>query len=308
MLVVADVDLGLGLAGDHGLGARDVGDLVEHRPAGAVGGARGILRVAWSGPRSMTCCTVWAYASTSSPRSLGAGGCRDMRPQYLRWWSWPSPADPVGRERSGARASPRPRRARGPAGGGRRRALTGALAPLELADPGPLVRWGVPLVSSVSTLASAATVGLLGLAAFLAPERTHTAASGHRHPVCRHGRHRVGARRAARGGADLRRPRGHPADQRRACSTSSCRSPGPSRRRGCCSSAPSSPSWSRCRPGWRPAARRWPGWPCSPWWRSSSSRSPGTRRAPRATRTPSTRSACTCSASSSGPGASSRSS
>ena len=53
-------------------------------------------------------------------------------------------------------------------------ALTGATAPLELADPGPLVRWGVPLVSAVSTLASAATVGLLGLAAFLAPERTTT--------------------------------------------------------------------------------------------------------------------------------------
>ena len=46
--------------------------------------------------------------------------------------------------------------------------------PSALADPGPLVRWGVPLVSAVSTLASAATVGLLGLAAFLAPERTHT--------------------------------------------------------------------------------------------------------------------------------------
>ena len=46
--------------------------------------------------------------------------------------------------------------------------------PLALADPGPLVRWGVPLASAVSTLASAATVGLLGLAAFLAPERTRT--------------------------------------------------------------------------------------------------------------------------------------
>ena len=52
--------------------------------------------------------------------------------------------------------------------------LTGATAPLELADPGALVRWGVPIASAVSTLASAATVGLLGLAAFLAPERTHT--------------------------------------------------------------------------------------------------------------------------------------
>ena len=52
--------------------------------------------------------------------------------------------------------------------------ITGAVAPLALADPGPVVRWGVPLVSSISTLASAATVGLLGLAAFLAPERTRT--------------------------------------------------------------------------------------------------------------------------------------
>ncbi|GAA4410859.1 cytochrome c oxidase assembly protein [Fodinibacter luteus] len=53
-------------------------------------------------------------------------------------------------------------------------ALTGAAAPLELADPGPLVRWGVPVVSTVSTLAASATVGLLGLAAFLVPERTRT--------------------------------------------------------------------------------------------------------------------------------------
>jgi cytochrome c oxidase assembly factor CtaG/putative copper export protein len=52
--------------------------------------------------------------------------------------------------------------------------LTGATAPLDLADPGPFVRWGVPLVSTVSTLAASATVGLLGLAAFLAPERART--------------------------------------------------------------------------------------------------------------------------------------
>ena len=52
--------------------------------------------------------------------------------------------------------------------------LTGAVAPLALADPGPLVRWGVPLVSTLSTLAASAAVGLLGLAAFLAPERTRT--------------------------------------------------------------------------------------------------------------------------------------
>ena len=53
-------------------------------------------------------------------------------------------------------------------------ALTGAASALDLADPGPLVRWGLPLVSSVSTLAASATVGLLGLAAFLVPERTST--------------------------------------------------------------------------------------------------------------------------------------
>ena len=52
--------------------------------------------------------------------------------------------------------------------------LTDATAPLDLADPGPLVRWGAPLVSTVSTLAASATVGLLGLAAFLAPERART--------------------------------------------------------------------------------------------------------------------------------------
>ncbi len=52
--------------------------------------------------------------------------------------------------------------------------LTGAVAPLDLADPGPVVRWGLPLVSTVATLAASATVGLLGLAAFLVPERTTT--------------------------------------------------------------------------------------------------------------------------------------
>jgi cytochrome c oxidase assembly factor CtaG/putative copper export protein len=50
----------------------------------------------------------------------------------------------------------------------------GAASALDLADPGPLVRWGLPLVSAVSTLAASATVGLLGLAAFLVPERSST--------------------------------------------------------------------------------------------------------------------------------------
>ena len=53
-------------------------------------------------------------------------------------------------------------------------ALTGAAVALDLADPGPLVRWGLPLVSTVATLAASGTVGLLGLAAFLVPERTST--------------------------------------------------------------------------------------------------------------------------------------
>ncbi|MDN5933549.1 MAG: hypothetical protein L0I24_21200, partial [Pseudonocardia sp.] len=53
-------------------------------------------------------------------------------------------------------------------------AVTGAVAPLDLGDPGPLVRWGVPIVSTISTLAASATVGLLGRAAFLMPERSRT--------------------------------------------------------------------------------------------------------------------------------------
>ncbi len=52
--------------------------------------------------------------------------------------------------------------------------ITGALAPLALSDPGPLVRWGVPVASMVGTIASSATVGLLILAAFVVPERTST--------------------------------------------------------------------------------------------------------------------------------------
>ena len=49
--------------------------------------------------------------------------------------------------------------------------LTGAAAALALADPGPLVRWGLPLVSTVPTLAASATVGQLGLAAVHVPAR-----------------------------------------------------------------------------------------------------------------------------------------
>ncbi len=52
--------------------------------------------------------------------------------------------------------------------------LTGASAPLVIGDPGPVVRWGLPLVQVVRDLSAAATVGLLGLAAFLVPETTRT--------------------------------------------------------------------------------------------------------------------------------------
>ncbi|MBM6401628.1 cytochrome c oxidase assembly protein [Phycicoccus sonneratiae] len=52
--------------------------------------------------------------------------------------------------------------------------LTGAVAPLALADAGPFVRWMVPVTDAVAVLASVTTVGLLGLAAFLVPERAST--------------------------------------------------------------------------------------------------------------------------------------
>ncbi|MBR7744187.1 bifunctional copper resistance protein CopD/cytochrome c oxidase assembly protein [Phycicoccus sp. BSK3Z-2] len=52
--------------------------------------------------------------------------------------------------------------------------VTGAVDPLALADPGPVVRWGVPVVDAVAILASVTVVGLLGLAAFVVPERRST--------------------------------------------------------------------------------------------------------------------------------------
>lgn len=50
----------------------------------------------------------------------------------------------------------------------------GAAEALPLLDPGPLVRWGVLVARTVMDLASATTVGLLVLAAFLTPETTRT--------------------------------------------------------------------------------------------------------------------------------------
>lgn len=52
--------------------------------------------------------------------------------------------------------------------------LAGITAVPELGDPGPAVRWGLPLVSAAAILTACATLGLLVLAAFLTPERAHT--------------------------------------------------------------------------------------------------------------------------------------
>ncbi|ROR96814.1 putative copper resistance protein D [Salana multivorans] len=48
-------------------------------------------------------------------------------------------------------------------------ALTGAATPTLLADPGPLVRWGLPVVDLVVELAAATTVGALVLCAVILP-------------------------------------------------------------------------------------------------------------------------------------------
>lgn len=52
--------------------------------------------------------------------------------------------------------------------------IGGAAVAPALGDPGPLVRWGALLARVIHDLAAAATVGLLVLAAFLAPETTRT--------------------------------------------------------------------------------------------------------------------------------------
>ena len=45
-------------------------------------------------------------------------------------------------------------------------AVTGAANPLSIADPGPLVRWGLPVVRAVTDLATAVTIGALCMAVF----------------------------------------------------------------------------------------------------------------------------------------------
>lgn len=52
--------------------------------------------------------------------------------------------------------------------------LSGALTPLALGDPGPVVRLGLPVLRVLHDLAAASTIGLLLVAAFLAPEARDT--------------------------------------------------------------------------------------------------------------------------------------
>jgi putative copper resistance protein D len=61
-------------------------------------------------------------------------------------------------------------------------AVTGAAAPDPLADPGPLVRWGLPAVRAVADLAAAVTVGLLVLAAVALPTRVRDGGPRLAHP------------------------------------------------------------------------------------------------------------------------------
>lgn len=51
----------------------------------------------------------------------------------------------------------------------------GGAAPLELGDPGPFVRWSLPVLRVVHDAAAAVTVGALVVGAFLVPETTRTA-------------------------------------------------------------------------------------------------------------------------------------
>lgn len=50
----------------------------------------------------------------------------------------------------------------------------GELRPLPLGDPGVLVRVGLPVVTVVTNITAAATIGFLGLASFVIPDRTTT--------------------------------------------------------------------------------------------------------------------------------------
>ncbi len=52
--------------------------------------------------------------------------------------------------------------------------VTAAFSPYAVADPGAVVRWGLPLAEVVRDVSMSAAIGLLGLAAFIVPERSRT--------------------------------------------------------------------------------------------------------------------------------------
>lgn len=67
-------------------------------------------------------------------------------------------------------------------------AFTGATTPTLLADPGALVRWGLPVVGLVVNLASAVTIGSLVLCAVVLPRESRPAAPGRSRPAAERGR------------------------------------------------------------------------------------------------------------------------
>ncbi|MPV88013.1 copper resistance protein CopD, partial [Georgenia ruanii] len=68
--------------------------------------------------------------------------------------------------------------------------LTGAAAPLPLFDPGPLVRWGLPVVTVLTHAAAAVTLGAFALCAVVLPRQAPARQPGHR-PQARAGRERT---------------------------------------------------------------------------------------------------------------------
>ncbi len=52
--------------------------------------------------------------------------------------------------------------------------IGGAATPLEVADPGPVVRWGAPVLRLVHDVAATLTVGMLLVGAFVVPETNRT--------------------------------------------------------------------------------------------------------------------------------------
>ena len=204
--VVADVDVGLGLAGHHRLGARDVGDLVEHGPAGAVGGSGGVVGA--HGAAEVD--DVLHGLGVRVDQLAEVAGRRGVQRHAATVPTLVGMATP---EHPPVESAPGVARALGLAVvAGLVGAVVAAVAHRCDRAPGagrPRAAGALGRAAGVgrSTLASAATVGLLGLAAFLAPERTRTHRRVHGHPVRRVGRRGVGGGRAARGRADLRRPR-----------------------------------------------------------------------------------------------------